>query len=217
MWIQVYVVGMYIRTTDITALQAKLIHHVNPTASTLIPSEKEELKKLLLDPEASREIWSELLKVPGLKTAWRIAPTRNTDFGHLRDGFVNGINARKSEARRLTQGGETEFDSEDFGQSVQGLKSIFTGGKAPQGSVLVLLRDISGALDVLFQAKPGKDSSQKEMEKLGTVADERIARLIWLGYLAGDKVSSKAARDGVVDGCIGFAARPVGSVETMVK
>jgi len=216
MWIQVYVVGMYIRTVDITPLQEKLIHSVNPTASTLIPSEKDELKKMLLDPEASREIWSELLKVPGLKTAWRIAPTRNTDFGHLRDGFVNGINARKSEARRVAQTAETEFDSEDFGQAVQNLKGIFTGGKAPQGSVLLLLRDNLGALDVLFQAKPSKSAAEKEMEKLGSVPDERISRLIWLGYLAGAKVSSNAAREGVVDGCVGFAARPVGSVETMV-
>ena len=54
------------------------------------------------------------------------------------------------------------------------------------------------------------------MEVLGRVEDERVARLIWLGYLAGSKVSSPAARDGVVDGCVGFAARPVGSVETRV-
>lgn len=69
MWIQVYVVGMYVRTTDISELQAKLIRTVNPTASTLIPSEKDELRKRLLDPETSREIWSEILKVPGIKTA----------------------------------------------------------------------------------------------------------------------------------------------------
>lgn len=55
-----------------------------------------------------------------------------------------------------------------------------------------------------------------EMEKLGSVKDERISRLIWLGYLGGDKVSSEAARKGVVDGCVAFAGRPVGSVETRV-
>lgn len=216
MWIQVYVVGMYVRTIDISTLQEKLIHSVNPTASTLIPAEKEELKTKLLDPEQSREIWSQLLTVPGIKTAWRISPTRNTDFGHLRDGFVNGINARKAEARKVTQGGETEFDSEDFGNAVQSLKAIFTGGKAPKGSTLVLARDRMGVFDVLYQDKPGESGASKEMEHLGSVTDERIARLIWLGYLAGAKVSSPGAREGVVDGCVRFAARPVGSVETMV-
>ncbi|KAK5135477.1 hypothetical protein LTR08_005265 [Meristemomyces frigidus] len=223
MWIEVYVVGMYVRTTDITSLQEKLIHSVNPKASTLIPAEKEDLKKKLLDPDQSREIWSEVLKVPGIKTAWRLSPTRNTDFGHLRDGFVNGINARKAEARSklpLLPGAgpqETEFDSESFGSAVQTLKSIFTGGKAPKESILVLARDQRGVLDVLYQPKADESGKwKKEMEVLGRVEDERIARLIWLGYLAGSKVSSPAARDGVVNGCIGFAARPVGSVETRV-
>nr|POE56169.1 altered inheritance of mitochondria protein 18, mitochondrial [Quercus suber] len=216
LFIQVYVVGMYIRTTDISALQQTLIHNVNPAASTLIPAEKESLKAKLLDPVGSREIWSELMKTPGLKTAWRIAPTRNTDFGHLRDGFVNGINARIQETRRSDPVTSSEFDAEDFGQAVQSLKAIFSGGKAPKGSILILRRDQFGALDVLFQAKPNAQGQEKSMQQLGFVADERISRLIWLGYLAGDKVSSKGAREGVVEGCVSFASRPVGSVETMV-
>ena len=215
MWIQVYVVGMYIRTKDISALQEKLIHHVNPIASTLVPSEKEDLKKKLLDPTESREIWAELLKVPGAKTAWRISPTRNTDFGHLRDGFVTGINKRTQESKQSAKGQETEFDAEDFGQSIQAFKGIFSGGKAPKASILIMLRDQNGTMDVLFQPKPD-DSGRKDMEKLGSIQDERISRLIWMGYLGGDKVSSEAARKGVVDGLSTFAGRPVGSVETRV-
>ena len=215
MWIQVYVVGLYIRTKDISSLQEKLIHYVNPIASTLVPTEKEDLRKKLLDPTESREIWSELLKVPGAKTAWRVSPTRNTDFGHLRDGFVTGINKRTEEARQLQKGAETEYDAEDFGQSIQAFKGIFSAGKAPKGSILIMLRDEKGALEMLYQAKPD-NSGTKEMEKLGSVKDERISRLIWLGYLGGDKVSSEAARKGVVEGCVGFAGRPVGSVETRV-
>ena len=215
MWIQVYVVGLYIRTKDISYLQEKLIHHVNPIASTLVPAEKEDLKKMLLDPTESREIWSELLKVPGVKTAWRVSPTRSTDFGHLRDGFVTGINKRTQEARQLAKGAETEYDAEDFGKSIQAFKGIFSGGKAPKGSILIMLRDQQGALEVLYQPKPD-DSGRKDMENLGSLPDERVSRLIWLGYLAGDKVSSEAARKGVVDGCVTFAGRPVGSVETRV-
>ncbi|TKA80959.1 hypothetical protein B0A55_02395 [Friedmanniomyces simplex] len=214
MWIQVYVVGMYVRTQDITTLQAKLVRHVNPTASALIPSEKEDLKKKLLDPEESRAIWAELLKVPGIKTAFRISPTRSTNFSHLRDGFVSGINNRTGEARALTQGGATEYDSEEFGRSVQDLKAIFKGSNAPKGSVLVLSRDERGALDVLYQPKP--DQGGKEMERLGSLLDERVSRLLWFGYLAGAKVSSQGAREGVVNGCMEFVERPVGSVETMV-
>ena len=215
MWIQVYVVGFYIRTTDISSLQTQLIHHVNPIASTLVPAEKEDLQKKLLDPVQSREIWTELLKTPGIKTAWRVTPTRSTDFGHLRDGFVTGITKRTQEAKSLAQGAETEYEAEDFGQSIQDFKNVFKGGKAQKGSILIMLRNVQGSMDVLFQPKPD-GSDRQEMEKLGTVKDERISRLMWLGYLAGDRVSSEAARKGVVDGCVTFAGRPVGSVETRV-
>ncbi|KAK0285086.1 Altered inheritance of mitochondria protein 18 mitochondrial [Friedmanniomyces endolithicus] len=214
MWIQVYVVGMYVRTHDITALQAKLVRNVNPTASALIPSEKEDLKKKLLDPEESRAIWAELLAVPGIKTAFRISPTRSTNFSHLRDGFVSGINNRTGEARSLTQGGTTEYDSEEFGRSVQDLKAIFKGSNAPKGSVLVLSRDERGTLDVLYQPKP--EQGDQAMERLGSLPDERVSRLLWFGYLAGAKVSSQGARDGIVNGCMEFVERPLGSVETMV-
>ena len=215
MWIQVYVVGLYIRTRDISPLQMQLIHHVNPIASTLVPTEKEDLKKLLLDPAESREIWAELLQVPGAKTAWRVTPTRNTDFGHLRDGFVTGITKRTAEAKALAPASAAQYESDEFGQSIQDFKSVFQGGKAPKGSILIMARDKTGEMDVLFQPKPDA-GGRNEMEKLGTVKDERISRLIWLGYLGGDKVSSEAARKGVVEGLVTFAGRPVGSVETRV-
>ena len=222
MWIQVYVVGFYIRTQDISTLQDKLIKSVNPIASTLVPAEKEDLRKKLLDPAASGEIWNDLLETPGIKTAFRVSPTRNTDFGHLRDGFVTGIQKRTQEAKQLLGASESDsgsasgYESEEFGQAIAGFKGIFQGGKAPKGSILLLCRDADGALDVLFQPKPEGKDGEKGIERLGGVGDERIGRLIWMNYLAGEKVSSEAARMGFVDGCVGFAGRPVGSAETMV-
>jgi hypothetical protein len=216
--IQVYVVGMYVRTQDISGLQAKLIHLINPEASTLVPSEKDALKQKLLDPVASKEIWNELLNAPGMKSAWRISPTRNTDFAHLRDGWKTGIDKRtaeaRQEARKINPAAETQYDAEDFGLSMRNFMTVFAGGKAPKGSVMILARNQQGALNIYFDAEPEKQ--RKDIQHLGTVEDERISRLIWINYLGGQKVSSEAARQGVVDGCISFASRPVGSVETMV-
>ena len=216
--IQVYVVGMYVRSQDISGLQSKLIHLVNPEASTLVPSEKDALKQKLLDPVTSKEIWNELLNTPGMKSAWRISPTRNTDFAHLRDGWKTGIDKRtaeaRQEARKINPAAETQYDAEDFGLSMRNFMTVFSGGKAAKGSVMILTRNQQGALDVYFEAEPEKQGN--DIQHLGTVSDERISRLIWLNYLGGQKVSSEAARQGVVDGCISFASRPVGSVETMV-
>lgn len=216
--IQVYVVGMYVRSQDISGLQSKLIHLVNPEASTLVPSEKDALKQKLLDPVTSKEVWNELLNTPGMKSAWRISPTRNTDFAHLRDGWKTGIDKRtaeaRQEARKINPAAETQYDAEDFGLSMRNFMTVFSGGKAAKGSVMILTRNQQGALDVYFEAEPEKQGN--DIQHLGTVSDERISRLIWLNYLGGQKVSSEAARQGVVDGCISFASRPVGSVETMV-
>ena len=216
--IQVYVLGLYVRTKDISGLQARLIHYVNPVASTLVPTEKTQLRQDLLDPTKSTEIWQQILQDAPIKTVWRIVPTRNTDFAHLRDGWITGIKrGTQAAAAALKEKGlpsaETEYESEEFGNSVKEFKDIFIGGgSAPKGSIVMLLRKEKGALDVYFQ-EPGKTVG---LERLGGIQDTRIGRLIWMGYLAGKNVSSEEAREGVAKGCVGFAGRPVGSVETMV-
>ena len=43
--IQVYVVGMYVATEDIAALQEGLIRKIAPTATTLVAGEKESLTR----------------------------------------------------------------------------------------------------------------------------------------------------------------------------
>ena len=63
-----------------------------------------------------------------------------------------------------------------------------------------------------------KSSGSKSgtMASLGEVKDERISRLVWLGYLAGGTVASDGARRSVVDGVMGLVERPIGTVETRV-
>lgn len=211
--IQVYVVGLYVQKDSLGALQADLVRLVNPLASALIPDEKESLRGGLLDAERSYAIWDTLLreKGGGLKTVWRIVPVRNTDFQHLRDGWVRGITT-KTQAAASRQ--EKEYDDETFALAMREFKALFGGkGRAPKGSVVLLKRDTNGRLAVLFQEKDG----QRESTNFGVVDDERIARLIWLGYLGGKNVSSEGARKGVVDGIMELVERPIGSVETKVS
>jgi len=217
--IEVYVMGLYVRTQDLSALQSRLIHLINPEASTLVPAEKEQLEKKLLDPIESTEVWEKLLNESNVKSAWRITPAKNTDFGHLRDAWITGIKRGTQEAAaalkaRGTGASETEYEDESFGLAVRDFKNMFTGvGRAPKGSVVMLVRDGAGSMEVLFQEQ-GKTQG---LDSIGVVSDKRIGRLIWMNYLAGKNVSSEPARRNVVTGCLGIAARPVGSVETMVR
>ena len=214
--IQVYVVGLYIAVSDIAALQQRFVNAAVPpsdsVATTLVPGEKDQLRKLLLDPIRGEDIWNEILKDGQLRTAFRIVPTRNTDFMHLRDGFVRGITARS--AHFASERNDTSFQDESFGAALNDFKSTFGGSarrKLPKGEILLLARDGRGKMSLWEEtAKTG------DRIKMGDIADERVGRLLWLGYLAGKNVSSEPTRQSVVEGCMEFVERPVGTVATQV-
>lgn len=224
--IQVYVVGLYVAKSDITELQQRLVRTaIHPpsddsaaisgagadAATSLVPPERAQLKELLLDAKRGDAAWTAVLKENGIRTAFRIVPTRNTDFMHLRDGWVRGITARAQQKKPVpgsTQPGE--FQDAEFGTAMNDFKAVFGGGQrksVPKGQTLVLLRQAHGALDALFQPDP-----LKPMQWMGRVADERVSRLVWLNYLAGENVSSDGARRNIVDGLMTVVERPVGTV-----
>ncbi|KAI1906427.1 Altered inheritance of mitochondria protein 18 mitochondrial [Ophidiomyces ophidiicola] len=232
--IQVYVVGLYIAASDVAALQKRLVRQgASPvtsapdsavTATSLVPHERDELKKILLDPERGEDVWNQILKEGGIRTALRIIPTRNTDFLHLRDGWVRAITARaqkaNAKAKELAakEGSSSpavsEFGEDSFGLAMGEFKALMGGGvrkNVPKGQTLMLLRDRVGALEILYQ--PG---DKKPMLWLGEVADERVSRLLWMQYLAGKNVASDGARQNIIEGVMGIVERPVGTVEQMV-
>ncbi|EFQ93936.1 hypothetical protein PTT_08550 [Pyrenophora teres f. teres 0-1] len=196
--VQVYVVGLYVKTADLSTLQNHLINTVNPTASALIPSEKKDLREALLDPEKSNKIWEAILSrdgTAGVDMAFRVVPCRGTDFKHLQDGWMRGITSRTDEVRRKQaelirqQAAENksialpkpvdegEFQDESFGLAMKEFRNLFQGkGKAPKGSVIILTRDKSGSLGALYQpiVKGDKLETMGKSSWLGQVKDERI-------------------------------------------
>ena len=200
--IQVYVVGFYVATQDIAALQNYLVKRVNRLATTLVPGEKEELRRSLLDPAEGEKAWDEILRESGCRSLFRIVPVRDTDFPHLRDGFVRAITARSK--------GDAAFDDEGFGEAMRGFKGLLNRGKVPKADELLLCRDGAGVLSVVYDDRKGG------REVLGEVGDERVSRLLWLNYLAGKKVASEGARQSVIDGVMEFVERPIGTVATQV-
>ena len=213
--IQVYVVGLYVAKGDMGRLQEELIRaSVGSGASTLVQGEKEDLRKTLLDGDGSTKVWSEVLKEGGVRSAVRIVPTRDTTFSHMRDGWIRGIDLR---------GKGKEFEGEDFRLAVDQFKGMLGWrGSVGKGKVLLLGRGANGALRAWVEEDPGatdsKTSTQNggRMTLLGTVKDERVSRLVWMGYLAGQNIASEDARRSVVDGVIEIVERPLGTIETQV-
>lgn len=234
---QVYVVGLYIAQADIPALQHRLIQQAatpavtgaapsdnTMAATSLVPKEREALQELLLDPERGEEIWGHILKDTGLRTAIRIVPTRNTDFLHLRDGWVRAVTgrAKKADARtkelaskqqqeeKTAPPPEPEFSDDSFGTAMAEFKALLGGGvrkNLPKGQTLLLLRGRTGTLDILYQ-----QSNKNPLIWMGKVGDERLSRLIWMQYLAGKDVASEDARKSTVEGVMRIVERPIGTV-----
>lgn len=201
--IQVYMVGYYIATQDIATIQSRLTKEINPIATTLVPNEKDELRKILLDPERGEKLWNEILQEVKPRSLFRVVPTRDTDFHHLRDGFVRAITAR-------SQGNSCDFSDEAFGEAMKQFRSLFNRGKVPKKREMLLVRDAAGQLTITF------DDGKTGISALGSVAEERVSRLLWLNYLAGSKVASEPARKNIVEGIMEFVERPVGTVATQV-
>ncbi|KAI0376364.1 chalcone isomerase [Hypomontagnella monticulosa] len=201
--IQVYMVGYYIATQDIAAIQSRLVKEINPIATTLVPNEKDELRKALLDPEKGEKLWNDILQEVKPRSLFRVVPTRDTDFHHLRDGFVRAITAR-------SQGNSREYGDQAFGEAMKEFRSLFNRGKVQKGRELILVRDAAGRLTITF------DDGKTGMGTIGRVSEERVSRLLWLNYLAGSKVASEPARQNIVEGIMEFVERPVGTVATQV-
>lgn len=211
--IQVYVVGLYIAVSDIAALQERLVHSVAnaEVATTLVTGEKKSLREKLLDKNQGEDLWNEIIRDGQLRTAFRIVPTRATDFMHLRDGFVRGVTARSAHFASDRQ--DLSFQDESFGQALNEFKAVFGGTarrKLPKGEVLILSRDSRGTMGVYSEDNTGARLH------MGEVADERVGRLLALNYLAGAQVSSEPLRQSVIDGVLEFVERPVGTVATQV-
>ncbi|KAI3325224.1 chalcone-flavanone isomerase [Xylariaceae sp. AK1471] len=201
--IQVYMVGYYVATQDIAAIQSRLIKEINPIATTLISSEKDALRQALLDPEKGEQLWNSILKEVRPRSLFRVVPVRDTDFHHLRDGFVRAITAR-------SQGNNAEYGDEAFGAAIKDFKTLFNRGKVPKSREMLLCRDAAGKLTITY------DDGQTGMGTIGRVVDERVSRLLWLNWLAGKNVASEPARQNIVEGIMEFVERPVGTVATQV-
>ena len=156
-------------------------------------------------------MWDEVLRGAGVRSVLRIVPTRGTNFGHMRDGWVRSIDARSKPGMM----GEKEM--EGLGESVGDFKAIFGAGKSVgKGRELLLRRGVDGELGVWLEQDEGEKGLKGERAWLGGLKDERISRLVWLGYLAGGNVASEEARKSVVSGVMDLVERPIGTIDTQV-
>ncbi|KAL8828787.1 MAG: hypothetical protein Q9170_006443 [Blastenia crenularia] len=136
----------------------------------------------------------------------------------MREGWVRSINARSTPGK----GDALRGKREGLEESVVDFKGIFGGGRKGlgKGKVLLLNRGPGGELGVWAEDEVPEQAEKKgergEMKYLGGLQDERISRLVWLGYLGGGNVASEEARKSVVEGVMEIVERPIGTIDTQV-
>lgn len=114
--VRVYVAALYI---DESTLQAHLSQ--SPPADKTL----EQTVKEMIDQ--------------GTPAVIRIVPVRNTDFNHLRDGFIRALQNRlKSAIKQSKLQPDSPLESQ-FQQAIQQIKDSFPRGSVPKGSPLDLV------------------------------------------------------------------------------
>lgn len=170
---KVYGVGLYIPTKHelkIAATVREYAKRYNKTAETLL-NDKEISQQLVL--EISQNV----------PYALRITPVRNTDFGHLRDGFVKSILASPMAKTRR----------EEVAEGIQQLRAAFQGfkGSVPKDHSLWLVFEPNGELTITYEGK----GANKE---LGRVDERSIGQCLLVLYLSSAKPLSEPLRQDFV-------------------
>lgn len=148
----------------------------------------QEVKKLIkedfgdLKAEESTEVINKLWEITDYKV--RISPVRNTDFNHLKDGFI-----------KLILANPMAKNNEQVAEGLDQLRNVFKGhkGSVPKGHVL-LLESNGGKLSFTYQDPKGTEMV------LGTVEEPLVSKLLFECYLSSRKPLSDQLRKSCIEG-----------------
>lgn len=180
----VYAAGLYIAVDDIH-LARDVLDGLRPKLNPA--NDQNEWLKILNDPVTGEQIFSELLS-RNVRFAVRIVPTRNTDFSHLRDGFVRSVTNHKE---------FKTIQSAEVGMSIGEIKRAFgRKRKLRKGEVVIWSRDLSGGMSAWL------GDSDEDKELLGSPDNCDVSRLFFLQYLSGTKPNSPTLKTASIGGLV---------------
>lgn len=170
---KVYAIAVYLANEDKSKAEKVLSTYSN-------------LEKDLQDPDQSTKIVNELLENE-TKFAVRLSPVRNTDYNHLKDGFIKSILAHpKAKEHR-----------EEINRGLEELRNIFQvrRGTVPKNHVMLLQILNGGKLNFSYE-----NTTTGEATDLGTVNEPLVANVLFLQYLSGKKPLSAPLKESCANG-----------------
>ncbi|CAK9439024.1 uncharacterized protein LODBEIA_P32480 [Lodderomyces beijingensis] len=206
---KVYGVAIYIAEADIPKAHRILANFAswNPAPQTPHTSSspvQSSLVHALTNPAESEAIVESLLD-SGVHFLIRLSPVRNTDFSHLKDGFIKSILAHSSS--KNASGDEKSA----LNQGLDQLREIFgkNRGSVPKDDLLVLEQLHDGSLAIAYVGQQKKKKNQengenvsgaRKVREMGTVSGPVVAKTLLLSYLSGSKPLSESLRKSCMEG-----------------
>ncbi|GMM36341.1 Aim46 protein [Saccharomycopsis crataegensis] len=193
----VYGLGIYIANEDVAkipeVLNSKYLSEVFIDKHDPSLSHADNLALALKDPETSEVLINNLLDA-NIRFLIRIVPLRDTDFNHLRDGFV-----KSCVRNRLVKSSAPD----NLNSGIDEIRVIFKKyrSKCPKNHVFLVETDKEGKTSFIYE-NLGKHPEQKKVEEvvyLGTVQETVISKALLLNYFAGAKPISNDARKKCID------------------
>ncbi|QLQ79983.1 hypothetical protein HG537_0C06320 [Torulaspora globosa] len=182
---KVYALGIYIADQDRHLVPEVLDSKFLSTAfidTDASKSHKENVKRALDDPEKSTVLVGNLLD-SGVRMAAKLTPIRNTDFNHLRDGFI----------RTILNHPEASTNQETLSAGLEELKQAFSEkGRVAKNDDLVVELQANGGLQ-FFYVNRKKD----QVTTMGRVEEPLVGKLLFSQYMSGPKPLSPSAKESV--------------------
>ncbi|KAK9455729.1 chalcone-flavanone isomerase-domain-containing protein [Dipodascopsis uninucleata] len=170
--INVYAVGIYIAEDDLAKVR---------TCIKEIPENDSDLETMLTDPVMGKKLFRRMLD-DGVRFSLRIVPVRNTDFGHLRDGFIRSIMAK------------SKNEDVDLNEGIAQLRTVFSRKRVvPKNGELRLSTNTASTLCCDYYSKPGDPA-----EFLGSVEDKSVTTALLLHYITAPQAASEQAQKSFV-------------------
>ena len=173
--VQVYVVGLYVHIDDLPVIERRLQRPQPPPPPPVeeVPTPTPTTPTTPTTPPSPPHLPSAAL-APPVRSMLRITPVRNTDWAHLRDGFVRAILSHQPQPQPTTDintntnpntntntnTNSSDGNEEDFAHALHVFKGLFNPRNSlprsvPAGAPLYLLRGPAGELRILYESKGG--------------------------------------------------------------
>ncbi|KAI9232023.1 MAG: chalcone-flavanone isomerase-domain-containing protein [Podila humilis] len=168
--VQVYVVGLYARVSDLDDHNSRF---------RALP----EVQKFQRQDDVSCDTAFKAMVLTPIELILRIAPVKNTNGPHLRDGFTRNL-TESAKKQKLS-----EPDLEEAMQGILEFKNLFPKGKINVGQAMIFRKSPDGTMTI-----------QLDDEVLGTTSNQWLIENFFFGYLQSQNPISSQARDSIAKG-----------------